>query len=89
MTISILWFHFEVDEEARGVTDPGVGCTGWLAISTARSAASRALRGTVERNTAAAETNPIESIAKDFGLLANVRDEPRRERARLVQASSL
>jgi hypothetical protein len=31
MTISILWFHFEVDEEARGVTDPGVGCTDWLA----------------------------------------------------------
>jgi hypothetical protein len=23
-------FHFEVDEEARGVTDPGVGCTDWL-----------------------------------------------------------
>jgi hypothetical protein len=30
MTISILGFHFEVDEEARGVTDPGVGCTGWF-----------------------------------------------------------
>jgi hypothetical protein len=30
MTISIREFHFEVDEEARGVTDPGVGCTDWL-----------------------------------------------------------
>jgi hypothetical protein len=30
MTIWILWFHFEVDSEARGVTDPGVGCTDWF-----------------------------------------------------------
>ncbi len=31
MTIWIPGIHFEVDEEARGVTDPGVGCTDWLA----------------------------------------------------------
>jgi hypothetical protein len=30
MTIWILWFHIEKDSEARGVTDPGVGCTDWL-----------------------------------------------------------
>ena len=30
MTISILGFHFDVPSEARGVTDPVVGCTGWF-----------------------------------------------------------
>ena len=28
MTIWIQGFHLEVDEGARGMTDPGVGCTG-------------------------------------------------------------
>jgi hypothetical protein len=32
MTTSILGFNFEMGEEARGVTDPGVGCTGWFAL---------------------------------------------------------
>jgi hypothetical protein len=32
MTISILGFHFEVPAEARGVTDPGVGCTDWFGL---------------------------------------------------------
>jgi hypothetical protein len=32
MTNSILGFHFEVDSEARGVTDPGVGCSGLLGL---------------------------------------------------------
>ncbi len=32
MTSWIPGFHFEVPSEARGVTDPGVGCTAWLGI---------------------------------------------------------